>query len=103
MLTFRRKDGNEDPPELQAANPEVAQRRAQSAYSMLSQARRLPGMNDKRELDGRKLREWIVTARALARDYGRDEIVESQIGQLLAHSPVGSDGVSAARDGPGSP
>jgi addiction module HigA family antidote len=93
VLTFRRKDGNEDPPELQAANREVARKRAQSAYSLLSQVRRLPGMNDKRELDGQKLREWITTARALARDYGRDEIVESQIGQILAHSPVGSDGV----------
>lgn len=93
VLAFRRKDGNEDPLELQAANPEAAQRRAQSAYSLLSQARRLPGMNDKRELDGLKLREWIAAARTLARDYGRDEIAESQIGQLLAHSPVGSDGV----------
>jgi addiction module HigA family antidote len=92
-MAFRRKDGNEDPLELQAANPEVARRRAQSAYSMLSQVRRLPGMNDKRELDGRKLREWIAAARALAREYGRDEIAESQIGQILAHSPVGSDGV----------
>jgi hypothetical protein len=50
-------------------------------------------MNDKGKLDGRKLREWIAAARALARDYGRDEIAESQIGQILAHSPVGSDGV----------
>lgn len=93
VMTFRRKDGSEDPPELQAANPEVAQNRAHSAYSLLSQVRRLPGMNDRGELDGRKLREWIVTARALAHDYGRDEIAESQIGQILAHSPVGSDGV----------
>lgn len=92
-LAFRRKDGHEDPPELRAPNTEIAQRRAQSAYSMLSQASRLPGMNDKRELDGRKLREWIATVRTLARECGRDEIAESQIGQLLAHSPVGSDGV----------
>lgn len=93
VLTFRRKDGKEDPPELQAVNSEVAQSRAQSAYALLSEARRMPGMNDKRELDGRKLREWITSVRTLAREYGRDEIAESQIGQLLAHSPVGSDGV----------
>lgn len=92
-LTFRRRDGSDDPPELQPISPEVAKRLAHSAYSLLSQARRLPGMNDKHELDGKKLREWIVAARDLARDCGREEIAESQIGQLLAHSPVGSDGV----------
>ena len=91
-LTFPRKDEEEDPPELKTDNPELAQKRAQSAYAMLSQARRLPGMNDKGELDGQKMRDWIVNARALARDFGRDEIADSQIGQLLSHSPVGSDG-----------
>jgi hypothetical protein len=93
VLIFRRTDGNEDPPELQPANSEAAQGRAHAAYAMLSQARRLPGMNDKRELDGLKLREWIFAARALAREYGRGEVAESQIGQLLAHSPVGLDGI----------
>ena len=93
VLMFRRKDGNEDPPELQASNPEAAQQRAHSAHSLLSQVRRLPGMNDKGELDGRRLREWIAAARALARDFGRDDIAEGQIGQILAHSPVGSDNV----------
>jgi addiction module HigA family antidote len=93
VLAFRRRDGGEDPVEVQATNTEVAQRRAQSAYALLSRARRLPGMNDKGEVDGRKLQEWIVAARALARDFGREEIADSQIGQLLAHSPPGSDGV----------
>ena len=91
-IIFRRKDGKEDPQELKTDKSDTAQKRAQSAYKMLSQARRLPGMNDKGELDGQKMRDWIVSARALARDLGRDEIADSQIGQLLAHSPVGSDG-----------
>ena len=91
-MTFRRKDGKEDPPELKTDNLELGQKRAQSAYTMLSRARRLPGMNDKGELDGQKMRDWIVSVRALARDFGRDEIAENQIGQLLAHSPIGSDG-----------
>ena len=100
-LGFSRDDGKEDPPELKAADSELAQTRGQSVYSMLSQVRRLPGTNDKGELDARKLREWIATAIALAHDYGRDEIAEIQIGQILAHSPVGSDGAwphEAVRD-----
>ncbi len=92
-MLYHRPDGNEDPPELQATNREVAQRRARSAYSLLSEARRLPGTNDKQELDGRKLREWITGVRTLARDYGREEIAEGQVGQLLAHSPIGIDGI----------
>ena len=93
VLRFRRDDGNEDPPELRAQTPEAGRKLANAAYSLLSQVRRLPGMSDNGELDGRKLRDWIVTARALAHDYARDEIAESQIGQILAHSPVGADGV----------
>jgi hypothetical protein len=93
VLRFRRNDGNEDPPEFRAQNPEAGRKLANAAYSLLSQVRRLPGMSDNGELDGRKLRDWIVTARALAHDYVRDEIAESQIGQILAHSPVGADGV----------
>ena len=59
---------------------------------MLSQARRLPGMNDKGEIDGQKMRDWIVSVRTLARDNGREDIADDQIGQLLSHSPIGSDG-----------
>jgi addiction module HigA family antidote len=100
-LTFRRRDGGEDPPELRPNDPEAAERLAQSAYALLSRAGRLPGTNEKGELDGRKLREWIVAARSLAREYGREEIGDSQIGQLLANSAPGKDGVwplEAVRD-----
>ena len=92
-LTFRRRDGGEDAPELRQNDPEAAERLAQSAYALLSRARRLPGTNEKGELDGRKLREWIVAARTLARECGREEIGDSQIGQLLANSAPGKDGV----------
>lgn len=91
-LIFHRKDGKEDPPELTIHNADLARQRGNSAYAMLSKARRLPGMNDKGELDGQKMRDWIVNARALAVELGRERVVDSQIGQLLAHSPVGSDG-----------
>jgi len=100
-LTFRRRDGGEDPPELRSNDPEAAKRLAHSAYALLSQARRLPGTNEKGELDGRKLREWIVAARALAREYDREEVGDSKIGSLLANSAPGRDGVwplEAVRD-----
>jgi addiction module HigA family antidote len=93
MMVFRRRDGQEDPPELRATDPEAAQKRAHSAYALLSRAKRLPGLDDTGKVDGRKLRDWITATRALAREVGREEIAESQIGQLLAHSPNGSDGV----------
>jgi addiction module HigA family antidote len=100
-LTFRRREGGEDPPELRPNEPEAAERLAQSAYALLLRARRLPGTNENGELDGRKLQEWIVAARALARAYGREEIGDSQIGQLLSNSAPGKDGVwplEAVRD-----
>jgi hypothetical protein len=100
-LCFRRRDGGEDPPGLRPNDPEAAERLTQSAYALLSRARRLPGTNKEGELDGRKLREWIVTARALARECGREEIGDSQIGGLLANSAPGKDRVwplEAVRD-----
>ena len=92
ILTFRRRDGGEDAPELRQNDPEAAERLAQSAYALLSRAGR-SGYNEKGELDGRELREWIVAARTLARECGREEIGDSQIGQLLANSAPGRTGV----------
>jgi addiction module HigA family antidote len=92
-FVYRRKDGAEDPPELRLEDEQAARRRAETSYSLLSGARRLPGLNDRGEMDHRKLRNWIVDVRALGREYGREEAADSHIGQLLAHSPTGGDGV----------
>ena len=101
VYAFKRNDDGEDPPELRPKNPEVSRGLASSAYELLCRAKRLPGSNDKGELDARKLQDWIVEAQALARRYGREGVGEQFIGQLLAHSPKGKDGVwpaEAVRD-----
>ena len=93
VYAFKRSDDGQDPPELRPKNAEVARGLASSAYALLSRAKRLPGMNHKGELDVRKLQDWITEARALARQYGREGVGDALIGQLLAHSPKGKDGV----------
>ena len=93
IYASRRSDDGQDPPELRPKNREVARGLASFAYELLSRAKRLPGTNDEGELDARKLKDWILAARALVRQYGREEVGDALIGQLLAHSPKGKDGV----------
>ncbi len=93
VYAFKRSDDGEDPPELRPKNAEVARGLASSACALLSRAKRLPGTNHKGELDVRKLQDWITEARALARQYGREGVGDALIGQLLANSPKGKDGV----------
>jgi hypothetical protein len=101
VYAFRRRGEGEDPPELAPKSPESAEGLARASYTLLTRARRLPGLNDKGEIDGRRLRLWIAEVRTLAREFGRSEVAESCMGQVLAHSPPGTDGIwpaEAVRD-----
>jgi len=91
---FKRRDGAEDPVELRRpADVDAAANLASAAYQLLTRAKFLPGMRDTGEIDPRGLREWVLQARQLAREYGREAIGDQMIGHLLAHSPTGQDGV----------
>ena len=85
-----RTDGGEDPAEW--GTKETAQEaRSSAAYRLLGQIAHIPGTNDGGEIDVEALCAWIDEARRLCSDYGRSEIGDRYIGQLLSRSPASSD------------
>ncbi len=92
-LVYNRNDGKEDPVEWSVPNSERRAATAQAAYTLLTNAGRIPGTQPDASIRLEELREWLAQARMLARKYGRAEIGDEMIGQLLSHCPPGVDGV----------
>jgi hypothetical protein len=86
-LVFRGE--NDEPREL---SPEEQSRNLQ-AYNLLRLWRTIPGSDEQGNINGEKLSAWVAEARALVNACGRGVIGEQQIGQLLSHSPKGTDGL----------
>ncbi|HIY66609.1 MAG TPA: helix-turn-helix domain-containing protein [Candidatus Agrococcus pullicola] len=66
---------------------------AHLSLSVLREWRTLPGLAANGSVDTDHLTEWIRAARLALADSGRASIGDEQIGQVLASSPVGSDGI----------
>lgn len=66
---------------------------ANMSYPVLREWRTLPGLAEDGTIDADHLTEWVRAARLALSDGGRGAIGDEQIGQVLAASPVGSDGV----------
>ncbi|MGH3950330.1 MAG: hypothetical protein ACRDSE_14590, partial [Pseudonocardiaceae bacterium] len=66
---------------------------ARMSYGVLREWRTLPGQRDDGTIDAEHLTEWVRAARLALSDSGRAAIGDEQIGQVLAASPVGTDGV----------
>jgi addiction module HigA family antidote len=92
-LVYKRRDDGQDPPEWRIADDERHAALATTCYSVLKRTRRIPGTQPDGSVDGGTLIKWIEDVRALARGLGRLESAEYCIGELLAQSPGGSDGV----------
>jgi len=84
---YRRKgdDSASEPTEEQKA-------RAQPGFELLFRWATLPGIQET-TLDEEELRTWVYRVRDLANQQGLAEIADSHIGQILAHSPDGTDGL----------
>lgn len=66
---------------------------AHLSYSVLNHWNTLPGLAQDGTIDGVHLTEWVRSARLAFSDTKRVAIGDEQIGQVLASSPVGADGV----------
>ena len=84
---FKRSDGLED------AEEETRERRAEVGLQVLWNLRGLPGTSESGEVDKGLLNTWVDEARRLCKERGREAIGDKQIGQLLANSPRGEDGL----------
>ena len=92
-LLFRRADGGVDPPEL--VLPEGADKQVigKNVYRVLEQIKRIPGTGEDGRINAAALIAWLKEARSRLATLARTEVGDSRIGDLLAKSPEGSDGV----------
>ncbi len=93
LRAFKRDDGGKDPAEWQLSNSDSRAALARAAYALLTNASRIPGTQADGSIDLDKLNAWLEQVRMLAREYGRVEIGDEMIGQLLSHCPPDADGV----------
>jgi hypothetical protein len=99
VWAFKRRDGQEDPPELQTGQNKTFL--AERAYKMLEAVTRLPAYNGKLQPEFKHLEGWLKYVRDRARNLGRKEVADINIGCLLASEPAGNDGIwpgALARD-----
>lgn len=75
------------------AQEEGARARARQAYRLLEMWNRIPGASDNGTLDLDLLEGWLRDARGRAEAMNRLAFADCRIGQVLAASPVGDDGV----------
>ena len=92
-LAFERDDGGQDPPEWRIEGSENRKAFADAAYQYLGYVGRVRGAGNSDELDAEALSRWIDDTRRLCDEYGRAEDGGHYIGQLLARTPAGEDGV----------
>ena len=84
---YLRRDGRDDPKGWPPADSEAGRRLSRRAHSVLKSTARIPGCGTAGLVDGEKLRGWIAEARRLGVQFGRIELVEMCIGELLARKP----------------
>ncbi|WP_367388131.1 hypothetical protein [Lewinella sp. LCG006] len=78
--------------ERKELSDEVIRNRAMQAYKLLDSWKRIPGVNKQGEIDKNYLEKWVQEVRRMAEEADRLEVVDAQIGQVLAQYPeTGSD------------
>lgn len=92
-LLYRRRDGGEDPPEWRVDDAERGSALGTAAYDLLANFRRIPGMDDNGNIDEVLLRAWVKQAQSLCAEYGRAEIGDHKIGEILSSPRIGKDGL----------
>jgi len=92
-LTYKRSDEGEDPPEWRIENPEQRAAVASAAFRLLGQMRKIPGTDKNGRIDAPTLAAWLAQVRRLCREYGRADVGDHCLGQLLAKAPEGENGI----------
>ncbi|MEM6610212.1 MAG: HigA family addiction module antitoxin [Pseudomonadota bacterium] len=72
---------------------EERKKAAKNAHTFISALSAVPGVDEKGRISSEKLKDWILEARRLGDRSGHRNMVDYQIGELLAHAPDGDDEV----------
>ena len=97
IRAFRRGDQKEDPPELDIDDTERRKVLAVVAYDFLQWVHRVPDSVARRVIDPEKLTAWLAEVRELCAQYGRAEVCDVNIGELLSRFPPDDDGQRPCR------
>jgi addiction module HigA family antidote len=89
---YKRSDGEEDPPEWRVENSDQRMAVASAARSLLDKIGKIPGTDENGRIHAAALAGWITEARRLCQEYGRAEIGDYCLGQLLVKAPEGANG-----------
>jgi addiction module HigA family antidote len=96
-LTYKRRDGGDDPPELTISDPKRRSLVGNLTHRLLDRASRMPGTDDHGKIDSLLLLNWITEVRQLLAQHGRVETGDQCIGNLLAKAPADENGVWPCR------
>lgn len=92
VYMYRRSDGEADPPEFTVADEHGAHF-AKLGYKLISGMETVPGRDEDGQLTVEGLRAWVKAVRDATMELSRLEVADLTIGELLAHAPLGTDGV----------
>jgi addiction module HigA family antidote len=82
--------GKNEPRDVEpTAEQKTAARNANTFIDALSS---VPGVDEHGVIQAEKLKEWIIEARHISEPTGHRAILDYQIGEILAHAPLGEDG-----------
>jgi hypothetical protein len=91
-LAYKRRDDGEDPPGWRVDDPERRTAVASAAYRLLEQVKRIPGTVRDGKIEVEALEAWLTEVRRLCAQYGRAEMGDQCIGQLLSRAPAEETG-----------
>ncbi|MEO5374726.1 MAG: HigA family addiction module antitoxin [Alphaproteobacteria bacterium] len=92
-FAYRRDDEGEDPESWRAPSEEERSNRAHLAYRLLNMLTHMPGHNHQGDLEADILINWIRCVREGCADLARAAVGDIHMGELLAKSKAGTDGV----------
>lgn len=87
-LVYRREGDVDQEPEI----PSDQAARSERAWDLLRSWATMPGTKDDGTADPEYLRTWVIAAREACSSAGRAAVGDQEIGQALAHAPIGADG-----------
>jgi hypothetical protein len=92
-LAFRRNDDGNDPKEWTVSDPDRKNDLALAGHALLDHIKTIPGTKADGSIDQQRFVNWISETRALCKKYGRAEIGDQKIGEVLSRCPIGEDSV----------
>ncbi|MDE2997729.1 MAG: HigA family addiction module antitoxin [Gemmatimonadota bacterium] len=94
---YKRADGAEDPPELNFGDPERIHAAVDAARTLLGRVNRIPGSDEKGNVNAEELKVWVDEVRSWCTRYDRRKIADDAIGSFMARAHADEDGIWPCR------